>query len=81
MLVVHRPESSMRSLKKLNAAAGTAFTRWSQVVDVLGGSGDPRLCPKCNEEMQPVRVDGNNNVMLEGICNCGIKALQPRRRE
>ena len=25
----------MRSLKKLNAAAGTAFTRWEQVVESL----------------------------------------------
>ena len=71
----------MRSLKKLNIAAGTAFTRWSQVVDVLGGSRDPRLCPKCTEEMQPVRVDGNNNVMLEGICNCGYQGPPTKEEE
>ena len=31
---------SMRSLKKLNAAAGTSFTRWEQVVAALKKKGN-----------------------------------------
>ena len=31
----------MRSLKKLNAAAGTGFTRWAQVIHALAGENNP----------------------------------------
>ena len=32
---------TMRSLKKLNAAAGTSYTRWAQVIHALVGENNP----------------------------------------
>ena len=31
----------MRSLRKLNAAAGTSYTRWHQVIHALAGGNNP----------------------------------------
>ena len=50
----------MRSLKKLNAAAGTSYTRWNQVVDAIkvpkqiahecfSPVCSTMVCPKCGE--------------------------------
>ena len=46
----------MRSLKKLNAAAGTTYTRWEQVVEALrrepvdkfDGTGEHAFAPVCS---------------------------------
>ena len=35
---------AMRSLKKLNAAAGTSFTRWKQVTKALRGKRHLNIC-------------------------------------
>ena len=40
----------MRSLKKLNAAAGTSYTRWAQVVEALKTALAERLKRRQHDE-------------------------------
>ena len=52
----------MRSLKKLNQAAGTSFTRWAQVVGILS-------------EHRPVPVPEIDLTVCD--CECGCRAPLP----